>query len=83
MHYTSVLNTPSEINGAPRTVDGFQPRKQVKYHLQKLSTDEEFSKTYIVELTLLTKYIDHLKLLEINRSKRAEKRKIEKGQQKI
>lgn len=84
MHYMSVLNTPSEINGAPRTVDDFQPRKQVKYHLQKLSTDEEieeFSKTYIVELTSLTKYIDHLKLLEIKKRKRAEKRKIEKGQQ--
>ena len=56
----------------------------MKSHLQKLSTDEEieeFSKTYIVEMTLLTKYVDHLKLLEINRSKRAEKRKIEKGQQ--
>jgi hypothetical protein len=84
MHYMSVLNTPSHINGAPRTVDDFQPRKQVKDNLQKLSTDEEieeFSKKYIVDRTLLKKYLDHLKVLEINRSKRAEKREIEKRQQ--
>ena len=56
----------------------------MKYYQQKLSTDEEieeFSKTYIVDITFLTKDIDHLKLSEINRSKRAEKRKIEKGEQ--
>jgi hypothetical protein len=84
MHYMSVLNTPSEINGAPRTVDDFQPRKQVKDHLQTLSADEEieeFSKKYIVDRTLLKKYLDNLKVLEINRSKRAEKWEIEKGQQ--
>ena len=84
MHYMSVLNTPSEIDGVCRTIDDFQPRKQVKGHLQKLSTEEEieeFSKKYIVDRTLLTKYVEHLKLLEINKSKRAEKRKIAKEQQ--
>ena len=56
----------------------------MKDHLQTLSTDEEieeFSKKYIVDRTLLKKYLDHLKVLEINRSIRAEKREIEKGQQ--
>ena len=84
MHYLSVLNTPLEVDDLPQTVDDFQPRKQVKDHLQKLSTDEEidkFSEKYIVERTLLTKYIDHLKMLEINKRKRAEKKKIEKEQQ--
>ena len=49
MHYISVLNTPSEINGAPRTVDDFQSTKQVKYHLQKLSKlkkGQQNSKTF-------------------------------------
>ena len=56
----------------------------MKDHLQTLSTDEEieeFSKKYIVDRTLLKKYLDQMKVLEINRSKRAEKREIEKGQQ--
>lgn len=84
MHYMNVLNIPSEINGARQKAEDFQPRKQMKDHLQKLSTDEEIdalSEKYIVDRTLLTKYVDHLKRLEINKSKRAEKRKIAKEQQ--
>jgi hypothetical protein len=47
----------------------------------KLGTDEEikqFSKTFIVYEVLVKKYVDHLKILEINKKKRAEKRKRSK-----
>ena len=83
MHYLNVLDTPSETNGQARLVDDFQPRKQVKNLLESggLSNDqqiEDFSKKYMVEEMLLVKYIQHLKILDLNKRKRAEERKISK-----
>ena len=85
MHYLNVLDTPSEINGQARLVDDFQPRKQVKNLLESggLSNDqqiEDFCEKYIVEEILLVKYIKHLKILDINKRKRAEQRKLSKDQ---
>lgn len=45
----------------------------------RLDTDEEikqFSKTFFVSEVLVKKYVDHLKHLEINKKKRAEKRQL-------
>ena len=83
MHYLNVLDTPSETNGQACLVDDFQPRKQVKNLLESrgLSNDqqiEDFSKKYMVEEMLLVKYIQHLKILDLNKRKRAEERKISK-----
>ena len=50
----------------------------------RLGTDEEikqFNKTFIVDEVLVQKYIDHLKYLEINKKKRAEKQQLKKQQQ--
>ena len=85
-HYKNVFDTPTHVNGKERTTDDFQPRKQAKDYMAKgrLGTDEEikqFSKTFIVDEVLVRKYIDHLKCLEINKKKRAEKRQLKKQQQ--
>lgn len=50
----------------------------------KLGTDEEikqFSKTFIVDEVLVKKYAEHLKYLEINKMKRAEKRQLKTQQE--
>jgi hypothetical protein len=79
-HYMDVDATPDQIDGRARNVDDFQPRKQAKIAMmeQRLGTDEEienFSKKYIVEKGKLKKYIDHLAVLDVGKTKRAEKRK--------
>jgi hypothetical protein len=50
----------------------------------RLGADEEikqFSKTFIVDEVLVKKYVDHLKYLEINKKKRAEKRQLKMQQE--
>ena len=83
MHYLGVLDTPSEINGQARSVDDFQPRRQVKNLLElgRLTNEQQiqdFSRKFIVEETLLMKYIKHLKILDIKKRKRVEEQKVSK-----
>ena len=80
-HYLSVFETPVETDGNTRPVDDFQPRKQVKDYMAhgKLVTEEEieeFSKKFITDKLLLKKYIEHLRILEMNKRKRFEKRQV-------
>ena len=85
-HYKNVFDTPTHVDEKERTPDDFQPRKQAKDYMVegKLGTDEEikqFSKTFIVDEMLVKKYVDHLKILEINKKKRAEKRQLKTQQE--
>lgn len=84
-HYKSVFDTPTQIDGKERAIDDFQPRKQAKDYMAKgnLGNDEEvkqFSDTFIASEVLVKKYVDHLKRLEINKTKRAEKQQLKKQQ---
>lgn len=86
-HYRGVLDTPSTLNGHTRVADDFQPRKQAKdlFEQGKLNNDEElesFCKKFIVRKETVLKYIEHMKILKINREKRAEKRKVFSDRQK-
>ena len=85
LHYMSVLHTPIETDGKARTVDDFQPRKNAKDLMEqgKLTTEDEFehfSKTFVCEKELVKKYVQHLQILDINKRKRADVRKIQKQQ---
>lgn len=73
-HYLDVKSTPTEVDGQPRPIDDFQPRKQTADQIKgnKLESEEQldtFSKKYIVEKTKLGKYDEHLTYLEIKRKK--------------
>lgn len=85
-HYKNVVDTPTHVGDKVRTTDDFQPRKQARDYMAegKLGTDEEikqFSKTFIVDEVLVKKYAEHLKYLEINKMKRAEKRQLKTQQE--
>lgn len=74
-----------ELDGKDPNVDDFQPRKQAKVQQANgnLKSDESikhFSKTYLVDEVLLRNYLDHLKFLDINKRKRAEKRQLQMQQ---
>ena len=75
--YMSVLDTPLEIDGKVRSVDDFQPRKNVKEYLAQgmLKSEnyfEHFCRTFACEKILVKKYVQHLQILEINKRKRAD-----------
>ncbi len=85
LHYMSVLHTPIETDGKARTVIDFQPRKNAKDSMEqgKLTMEdkfEHFSKTFVCEKELVKKYVQHLQILDINKRKRADVRKIQKQQ---
>ena len=84
--YKSALDTPLEIDGKVRSVDDFQPRKNVKEYLAqgmlKSENDfEHFCGTFACEKILMKKYVQHLQILEINKRKRADIRKIQQQEQ--
>ena len=71
--------TPTEVDGQPRPIDDFQPRKQAADQIKenKLESEEQlntFSKKYIVEKTKLRNYVEDLTYLEIKRKKKKEQR---------
>ena len=77
LRYKSVLDTPLEIDGKVRSVDDFQPRKNVKEYLAQgmLKSEnyfEHFCRTFACEKILVKKYVQHLQILEINKRKRAD-----------
>ena len=85
-HYKSVLDTPLEIDGKVRSVDAFQPRKNVKEYLaqEMLKSDnyfEHFCRTFACEKILVKKYVQHLQILEINKWKRVDIRKIQQQEE--
>jgi hypothetical protein len=74
LHYKSVFHTKLDIDG--------KPRKNAKNFFEqgKLSTEDEFEhfcKTFTCEKELAKKYSEHLQILEINKKKRADVRKIQ------
>ena len=82
LHYKNVFHAELEIDGKPRTVDDFNPRKNAKdfFEQEKLCTEDEFEhfcKTFACEKELAKKYVKHLQILEINKKKRADVRKIQ------
>ena len=86
-HYKSALDTPLEIDGKVRSVDDFQPRKNVKEYLAqgmlKSENDfERFCRTFACGKILVKKYVQHLKILEINKRKRADIRKNQEQESK-
>lgn len=81
-HYKSVFHTQLEIDGKPPTVDYFKPKKNAKYFLEqgKLNTEDEFDhfcKTFACEKELVKKYVEHLHILEMNKRKWVDVRKIQ------
>ena len=82
-HYLPPNKTPSSINNKQREIDDFQPRVQIKR--RKLESEEEiqkFSEKFIVDKTLLRKYLTYLRYLELKQDKRERKnQKLRKQQQ--
>ena len=76
-----MFQTPESLNGVQIDVDAFQPRKQAKDLIAagRLRTDDEsknFSQKFIVDEALARKYVEHVKVLETNKRKRAEKKRL-------
>ena len=66
-HYQHVSVTPTVLNGVEREVDDVQQRKRIKEFFQNegmsaLEEDklQEFCDKYIVEMSVLRRYLEHL-----------------------
>lgn len=83
LKYLPFDQTPSTSpEGRPREIDDYQPRAQIKRHVEegKLALDDsesivEFSKTFAVPETYVRKYLEHLQYLAVKKSKRKDERK--------
>jgi len=76
-----VSASPTILNGREREVDDFQPRKRIKHLFQseraaafKGEKLQEFCNKYIIEVSILNRYVEHLQTLELNKEKRITKR---------
>ena len=69
-HYKNVWETPGSINGKQRTIDDFQPRRQLEnlFERNAISIDNEqsiddFCSKFILKKGLVKKFIEQLMLL--------------------
>lgn len=84
--YLSYDRTPAAASdGTRRDVDDFQPRAQIKKHLEQqvLTLDDKesitaFSKTFAVQEDLVSNYLEHLHYLNFKKAKRTDARRKEK-----
>ena len=74
-----VSDTPKEVEGVQQADEDMQPRKHALRLFQagQLSSKDEqeaFAEKYIVDKSLLTKYLNHQEYLQLKKKKRLEKR---------
>eukprot|EP00794_Sanderia_malayensis_P002367 gene2368-2728_t len=81
-HYQHVSVTPKVLNGVEREVDDFQPRKKIKEFFESEGVTafeenklQEFCNKYIIEMSVVRQYLEHLQTLELNKEKRKLERK--------
>eukprot|EP00794_Sanderia_malayensis_P013418 gene13418-14794_t len=81
-HYQHVSVTPKVLNGVEREVDDFQPRKKIKEFFESEGITafeenklQEFCNKYIIEMSVVRQYLEHLQTLELNKEKRKLERK--------
>ena len=89
-HYLHVSATPKVLNGVEREVDDVQPRKRRRYffHNEGMAAFEEdklqeFCDKYIVEMSVVRKYLEHMQTLELNKEKRRTERQRKRSEENL
>ena len=89
-HYQHVSVTPKVLNGVEREVDDVQPRKRIKDFFQNEGLTvfeedkmQEFCDEYIIEMSVVRRYLEHLQTLELNKEKRKTERQRKSSEENL